>query len=102
MIPGVGIALSVVNGGLMLTGNDTIGQMIMRGGEGGTVPTNGDPDRPDPALVVDTGTDVEDEPVEEEPETDFASTYLDTTVRPTPAEKWDSGYSSTYAYREYG
>lgn len=93
MLPGIGMGVSLVNGGLALTGNKTLGEQIAgsiaTGKGGGTGPDSG-ADRSgssgrDQLVAKDTST----VPKKEE---SFESRYLafvDPAPRPTPGQRWD-------------
>lgn len=102
MIPGIGMGLSLVNGGLMLTGNRTLGERVIDAigtGDGtGFNPAEGDPNRREYRERKEPKTTIAANPKR------FEEKYLafvDTTKRPTPAEKWGTG-TSNYGDREYG
>lgn len=93
MLPGIGTAVSVVNGGLALTGNKTLGERIagsIATGEGaGTGPDSGKDrlggGRGGEQIVKDKST----VPEKTESFEDRYIKFVDPTKRPTPAEKWN-------------
>lgn len=98
MLPGVGTAVSVVNGGLALTGNRTLGERAVdsfANGKGGAGPDSG-ADRLGGGKNMDQIVKKSTVPEKEE---SFESRYLafvDPTQRPTPAERWNyntAGYA---------
>jgi hypothetical protein len=104
MLPGIGMGLSLVNGGLALTGNRTLGERIVdavaTGEGGGGTFTPGDPNR-DYEVAVNEKDEATTVP--KKPET-FEEKYLafvDTTKRPTPDQRWGMG-AGTYGQSEYG
>lgn len=99
MLPGIGTPVSVINGGLALTGNKTLGERAVdsfSNGQGGAGPESGR-DRSGGSgreqIAKNTST------VPKKSQETFEDRYIkfvDPTKRPTPAEKWDysqSGYS---------
>jgi muramidase (phage lysozyme) len=90
MLPGVGTAVSVINGGLALTGNKTLGERTVDSfvsGQGGAGPDSG-------ASRLGGGNDriVKDEsttPKSDESFEDRYMKYVDPTPRPTPGQRWD-------------
>lgn len=102
MLPGVGIAASLVNGGLALTGNKTLGENVVDSfvtGTGGAGPDSSTRSGNGGMVASkDTSRDTSTVPAKAEEDT-FESRYLsfvDPTPRPTPAERWnysESGYA---------
>lgn len=98
LIPGVGIGVGLINGGLSLTGSRTIGDRIVDAvvtGDGKYTPRElGDPNRP--TVVADSTT----VPHKTVPTVEsFVDTYLnppDKTKYPTPYQRYDLG-RDTYA-----
>lgn len=91
MLPGVGTAVSVVNGGLALTGNRTLGERAVDSfvnGEGGPGSDSG-ADRQGGSgrdqVVKNTST----VPKQAESFEDRYLAFVDKTPRPTPAQKWN-------------
>lgn len=104
LIPGIGIGLSLVNGALTLTGNRTLGERLIDAvgtGDGtGFNPAERDPSRRENRERKEKATTTV---IAANPKR-FEEKYLafvDTTKRPTPAEKWGTG-TSNYGDREYG
>ena len=102
LVPGIGMGLSLVNGALTLTGNRTLGERLIDAigtGDGtGFNPAERDPDRRLYRERKEPKTTIAANPKR------FEEKYLafvDTTKRPTPAEKWGTG-TSNYGDREYG
>lgn len=97
MLPGVGTAATVLNAGLALTGNRTIGQRIADdfangGGKNGSVLMgSGGSDRPDRVKKPKDDQKVTPPTPERFEETYLA--FVDPVKRPTPAEKWGAGFS---------
>jgi muramidase (phage lysozyme) len=93
MVPGVGTAVSVVNGGLALTGNPTLGDRVV----GSFVTGQGAGSGPDSgASGLGGGNNkqqkVEDTSTVQKKDESFEDRYMkfiDPTVRPTPKQKWD-------------
>lgn len=95
MLPGIGMGISLVNGGLALTGNRTLGERVVDAvatGGGGGSPPESDPNRPD-YLPAEAPTEEADEEADLSSVStyDFAGRYL-TGENPTPAQKWGSTY----------
>lgn len=92
-IPGVGTGLGIVNAGLQLTGNQTIGERLVRSASAGTAPLedqagrstadNGAVEMQAKAAETVAATPVQPTTPVQTVER-FASKYL----RPTPREKW--------------
>lgn len=97
MLPGVGTAASVINGGLALTGNRTLGERVVDSFGTGTGASAG----PDSGSDRRGGGDriAKNRRIVPKKEESFESRYLafiDPTPRPKPAEKWQydtSGYA---------
>ncbi|MER9912786.1 hypothetical protein NKJ71_19360 [Mesorhizobium sp. M0050] len=91
-LPGIGMAAGIINGGLALTGNRTLGEHLVdsfaTGKGAGTGPDSG---------ANRGGSSGKDQPIKDkstvpEKEDSFEDKYMkfiDPTVRPTPAQKWD-------------
>lgn len=101
MLPGVGTAVSVINGGLALTGNRTLGERAVdsfSNGEGGAGPNSGvdRSGRGGGDKIVAENKDKSTVPEKQESFEDRYLKFVDPTKRPTPAERWDyntPGYS---------
>jgi muramidase (phage lysozyme) len=94
MLPGVGTPVSLINGGLALTGNKTLGERIagsIATGEGGGAGPDSGADR----LGGGRGGQVVDNkqkstvPKSDETFEDRYIKFIDPTPRPKPAQKWD-------------
>lgn len=91
MIPGFGMGIGLINGGLALTGNRTLGEHIVDAiatGEGGTyTPSDGDPNRGEEIALneKDTATTV---PKKTKSFEERYMAFVDPTKRPTPKQKW--------------
>lgn len=104
LIPGIGMGLSLVNGALALTGNRTLGERVIDAigtgdGTGFNPADRSDPNRREKRERKEKATTT----IAANPKR-FEEKYLafvDTTKRPTPAEKWGTG-TSNYGAREYG
>lgn len=92
-IPGIGTGLGLVNAGLQITGNQTIGERIVRGAGAGTTPLEdqaGTSTADNGAVEMQTKAEetvtakAATPPPSAPPVERFVSTYL----RPTPREKW--------------
>lgn len=95
-IPGVGTGLGIVNAGLQLTGNQTIGERIVRGASAGTTPLEDQAGR----STADNGAVEMQKKAEEAVTATPAATaavtptvekFVSTYLRPTPREKWSRG-----------
>ncbi|WJI43672.1 hypothetical protein NL532_24000 [Mesorhizobium sp. C120A] len=97
-LPGIGMAAGVINGGLALTGNSTLGEHIVDSfvtGKGAGAGPDSGANRPGTGggQVVKDKTTV---PKQTESFEDKYIKFVDPTVRPTPGQRWDyntSGYS---------
>lgn len=102
MIPGVGLATSVVNAGLTIAGKPTLGTRMV------DLLNDREFDGTQVASLDEGGYDKKDttrpKPTTKTKPDTFEEKYLgfvDTTKRPTPADKWDYGTGS-YGAKEYG
>lgn len=97
MLPGVGTAVSVINGGLALTGNKTLGERAVDSfvnGEGGAGPDSGRDRQGGSGQIVDNSKSTV--PKSQESFEDRYIKYVDPTPRPTPGQRWNydtSGYA---------
>lgn len=95
-IPGIGTGLGLVNAGLQITGNETIGERLVRSAGAGTTPLEDQAG----TSTADNGA-VEMQKKAEETVTAKAATpaasappverFVSTYLRPTPREKWSRG-----------
>ncbi|MCA0276240.1 MAG: hypothetical protein LCH86_09560 [Proteobacteria bacterium] len=93
MVPGLGTGLSIANAGLKLTGNRTVGEMIVNDMVNGS-------GRNGSAIMASAGSDrsvtrkkPEPAKVSVQPADSFIDKYVafvDPVKRPTPAQKWSS------------
>lgn len=102
LIPGVGIATGLVNAGLTLAGKPTLGTRVV------DLLNDSEFDGTQVANLDKGGFDGKDttrpKPTTKTKPDTFEEKYLgfvDTTKRPTPADKWDYGTGS-YGAKEYG
>ncbi|TPN11735.1 hypothetical protein [Mesorhizobium sp. B2-1-2] len=99
MLPGVGTAVSVVNGGLALTGNRTLGERAVdsfANGEGGPGPDSGADRSGGSGKTDQTVEDKSTVPENKESFEDRYMKFVDPTPRPTPGERWNyntAGYA---------
>lgn len=94
LVPGIGQYAGLVNAGLQLTGNKTIGQQLVgsfANGTGGGASV-GTPSTGGARNTLETKTDEKtadkEKAVAEAPATKPAKRFVSTYLRPTPKEKW--------------
>ncbi len=99
MLPGAGMAISVVNGGLALTGNKTLGETIagsIATGKGGGAGPDSGADHSGGGSRDQVVKNTSTVPKKEESFEDRYIKFVDPTPRPAPSERWNydtAGYA---------